>query len=808
MCAAAKDAANTGYSTPTEIKIDKQKPTASIVAPTAWQNFNATADVSCTDALSGCNDATKRLKIYTTKPNPYTCPTAYNSYPTEIPEGGYTITTQLWVCGAVKDEAGNDGVTNKPAEFNVSTSQPSVNLYYTPTVVNSSTLINFTVEATAPSGIQGITLTIDSIGTDCTSSSCSVQKPAEFAGKIHSYRATVLDKAGNLFTTIERNLTICDLESVSALPVDCGTNGCDQGNKVRITATYKGACPANTVISINAASGSCTQNINVTCSSSPCTADWAVQLPAACRGVLVNLSTKTAAMLDLVGVQADISPASGAFRFLPAICSDGTYVGYCSTTTTNMGKYCDNVDGSPAFVSGFDKGCSCTGIRAWISVPYEVAYFQGFENNTELPVMESLIGSTAISGVTNEASTGPSSLQSYLIQKTNTPGYTRATLSANVVAGENYTVSAMVKTNRQNFAKILNELESKSANHSGSNQWEQLSYTFKASSSIHNIVLQVSGAEGTAYFDEIYVKKHTLQCTGVCAGTQTPYGSCVTESAPLYCTQSGSRVSDCTRCGCPRSDIYNSTFKQCVTTGADAGKCREPVCSDGTIIANCSVVKPLYCDIATLPNLINKSSICGCPSGKSSFGEICKTCAELNISLPALSTQSYGIQQCVNTGGARLTTNHTIYTNCPAGYECDCSNNYIFNETAGCVEACRKNGICESWETTVACLDDCPEGITFTSASTTETESGLLFSGSTTFTMISDFRVCDPRFSVQDCRDSSSCNITNSCICKSTSSSGSGSCSVNCYDRSGQYYIYANGLGSLSSAKKKNPLKS
>jgi hypothetical protein len=96
------------------LNIDFAAPSVSVTgAPVSWQNTDATANVSCSDAHSGCDSTTYRLKIYTTDPG--TCPTNYADYNLTAPQ---TVSSHCWVCGAAKDIAGNAGFSS-PVEFKV-----------------------------------------------------------------------------------------------------------------------------------------------------------------------------------------------------------------------------------------------------------------------------------------------------------------------------------------------------------------------------------------------------------------------------------------------------------------------------------------------------------------------------------------------------------------------------------------------------------------------------------------------------------------------------------------------------------------
>jgi len=89
------------------------------------------------------------------------------------------------------------------------------------------------------------------------------------------------------------------------------------------------------------------------------------------------------------------------------------------------------------------------------------------------------------------------------------------------------------------------------------------------------------------------------ECPGLCepGEVQAPYPDCSCSPASVDCPntcQSGESQRPYPDCSCFVPVDY---------------------CSDGTAYSACSATKPRYCD--NLGNLVNKCSICGCPSGQS-----------------------------------------------------------------------------------------------------------------------------------------------------------------------------------------------
>jgi len=120
VCSKAIDAAGNTGNGEQSLNIDFAAPTVSVTGtPASWQNNDATASVSCSDAHSGCDSATYKLKTYTS--NPGTCSTNYADYTLASSQ---TISSHLWVCGAAKDNVGNAGFSS-PVEFKIDKEKPS-----------------------------------------------------------------------------------------------------------------------------------------------------------------------------------------------------------------------------------------------------------------------------------------------------------------------------------------------------------------------------------------------------------------------------------------------------------------------------------------------------------------------------------------------------------------------------------------------------------------------------------------------------------------------------------------------------------
>ena len=113
---------------------------------------------------------------------------------------------------------------------------------------------------------------------------------------------------------------------------------------------------------------------------------------------------------------------------------------------------------------------------------------------------------------------------------------------------------------------------------------------------------------------------YTLTCTGAggvavdsavvnVAGTcidGTAYSAC-SVTKPKYC-DAGTLVDKASVCGCPSGYV------------ASGDSCVLPTCADGTPYSACSASKPKYC---LSGSLVNRASICGCPFGYVVNGDIC-----------------------------------------------------------------------------------------------------------------------------------------------------------------------------------------
>ncbi len=209
--------------------VDKAPPTVSVGgAPANWQNTNATASVSCSDADSGCDANSYRLHISSTSIS--TCPTDYdNDYSSP---GTQTISSHSWVCGAAKDNMGNEGFSS-PVEFLIDKTNPVAFLDPLPAGTTQDTVIvgwngsdtesgidyfelQYRVTTTDGSEIQG--------WTDWTTSS-SNPGTLPFSGmqnnRTYHFRVRAIDNTGNTGSwssvesiTVDTNPPTCQIDNL------------------------------------------------------------------------------------------------------------------------------------------------------------------------------------------------------------------------------------------------------------------------------------------------------------------------------------------------------------------------------------------------------------------------------------------------------------------------------------------------------------------------------------------------------------------------------------------------------------------
>jgi hypothetical protein len=145
-----KDNSKQNFTANDTITLDTTPPTTVSIsgAPANWQNTDTTATVSCSDAGSGCNTGSYKLK--TSASNPGMCNAPYADFTSSA-----TISSHVWVCAAAQDNLGIVGFSS-PVEFKIDKTKPviSMNISQNATYTNSRTVSLYLAYYSA-SGISG-----------------------------------------------------------------------------------------------------------------------------------------------------------------------------------------------------------------------------------------------------------------------------------------------------------------------------------------------------------------------------------------------------------------------------------------------------------------------------------------------------------------------------------------------------------------------------------------------------------------------------------------------------------------------------
>jgi|GEM_PF-5734818 len=129
-------AQNTENTNSATVKLDKTAPVVSVNgAPANWQSTDATASASANDATSGIDASSQKLYISDSKIN--ACPADYSKYTSA---DNTAISSDMWVCAAAKDLAGNAGFS-AAVEFKVDEVVPQMGDITAYTASNKNTEI-------------------------------------------------------------------------------------------------------------------------------------------------------------------------------------------------------------------------------------------------------------------------------------------------------------------------------------------------------------------------------------------------------------------------------------------------------------------------------------------------------------------------------------------------------------------------------------------------------------------------------------------------------------------------------------------
>jgi hypothetical protein len=173
------------------------------------------------------------------------------------------------------------------------------------------------------------------------------------------------------------------------------------------------------------------------------------------------------------------------------------------------------------------------------------------------------------------------------------------------------------------------------------------------------------------------------QCQSNGSCTVSPQATCQNE-----CSEFGlKRCSNNSYQTCGNYDADNclewSSTTNCLSnTVCQDGNCIQQKCSDGTLYGQCSTSKPKYCENG---NLIDKASICGCPSG---YEVISDTCALIKTCNSDFDCQDTSIEfKCEN--------NQCVKIKCTTNQECWDISNSLICENNFCVgHSCTSIGDC------------------------------------------------------------------------------------------------------------------
>lgn len=126
-----------------------------------------------------------------------------------------------------------------------------------------------------------------------------------------------------------------------------------------------------------------------------------------------------------------------------------------------------------------------------------------------------------------------------------------------------------------------------------------------------NVSSQAMSGEG-AIINLVSRGTKSLSITGLtCPSTNVPDNNCDPNNKPKFCLPGGTALVDkASVCGCPTG--YTVTGETCAL----------PTCSDGTVVGQCTSQKPQYCNSGAV--LVNNCATCGCPLDYYGNAKICQ----------------------------------------------------------------------------------------------------------------------------------------------------------------------------------------
>jgi hypothetical protein len=204
-----RDSAGNTNVTYDTINYDAPPSVAITGGPSGWMNADQSATIVCTDSV-GCDSQSFAFKTYASSP-PASCPTDHAQYQATSPVSNMmTITSQTWVCGAVKDIVGSAAFSPAPVNFSIDKAPPTADI----TNESASWVRSNTLLLNCTDGLSGCQQMmyyafVPSAGSDCQTGGTSTTVPITIGSDHNDYVCLrVSDNAGNVVTTISSQLMV------------------------------------------------------------------------------------------------------------------------------------------------------------------------------------------------------------------------------------------------------------------------------------------------------------------------------------------------------------------------------------------------------------------------------------------------------------------------------------------------------------------------------------------------------------------------------------------------------------------------
>ncbi|MCX6814395.1 MAG: MopE-related protein [Candidatus Aenigmarchaeota archaeon] len=239
--------------------------------PSGWVNTDRTATITCIDSGTGCDQNSYKFKTYTSSP-PSSCPTDYNQYqPTDPVYNKMPITSQTWVCGAAKDNAGNWNYTAAPSNFLIDKAIPAADIKN----VSSTWIRSNNLTLSCSDSVSGCQQTIyysfvPSPGSDCQNGGNPTTSGFIIVNSDHNdyICIRVSDNAGNIATKVSSQLFV---DGANPTTTDNVNPNIWYGSPARIKLTCSDAMSgcSKTYYCIDNQGGTCTPSIQSTSAETP-----------------------------------------------------------------------------------------------------------------------------------------------------------------------------------------------------------------------------------------------------------------------------------------------------------------------------------------------------------------------------------------------------------------------------------------------------------------------------------------------------------------------------------------------------------